>query len=126
MSRLSAILIMITACLAITGGASIVDAGPLEQLSHGGRAGDRPSEHAFRGLWSPDPESAVYPADKNVQTLFRVRYYRQEWKFKKYETFTNFPEAKYFLLKKKMEGYTANLSIHEIAKRPRKGDYWLP
>lgn len=120
MIRFSALTIIIAAGIGMTNADAVI-AGPLEQLSQGG-----PSEEAFRGLWSPDPETADYPAGENVQAIFRVRYYRQEWKFKKYATFATFPEAKYFLLKKKMEGYTANLSVHEIAKRPRKGDYWLP
>ena len=120
MIRFYALTIIVAAGIGMTS-TKLALAGPLEQLSQGG-----PSDASFRGLWSPDPETADYPSGENVHTIFRVRYYRQEWKFKKYETFANFPEANYFLLKKKMEGYTANLSIHEIAKRPRKRDYWLP
>ena len=101
--------------------AAIAHAGALEALSHGGAGAAQ-----FQGLWSPDAGEEEYRAGKNVQCVFRVRWYKQGWKYKRYAAFGSFTEAQQFQLKKKMEDYTANLSIHEISLPPQKKDYWLP
>ena len=101
--------------------AGSVQAGALEALSQGG-----PGVAQFQGLWSPDAGAEEYQGGQNVRCVFRVRWYKQSWKYKRYAAFGTFAEAKQFLLKKKMEGYTSNLTIHEISPPPAKKNYWLP
>mgnify|MGYP006908257013 FL=1 len=101
--------------------AGSVQAGALDALSRGGAG-----EAHFQGLWSPAAGAEEYQAEDNVRCVFRVRWYKQGWKYKRYAAFPTFREAKQFLLKKKMEGFTSNLTIHEISPPPAKKNYWLP
>ena len=95
--------------------AGSVHAGALEALSHGG-----PDVSSFQGLWSPAPGAEHYESDENIRVVFRVRYYKMGWKYKRYAAFSTLVEAKQFLLKKQMEGYTSNLSIHEFSVPPKR------
>ena len=96
-------------------------AGALDALAQGG-AGDA----AFQGFWVQRSDETQYQGAENTTNVFRVRYYKQSWKYKRYAAFRTFADAQQFLLKKKMEGYTANLSIYEFSSAPKKQDYWLP
>ena len=62
-----------------------------------------------------------------MKCVFRVRYYKHNWKYKKYAAFGNFAAARVFMLQQKMNGYFAHLSIHEIHPTPAKGlGNWVP
>ena len=101
--------------------AGYVHAGALDALARGGA-----EDAAFDGFWVQRSDETQYQGAENTTSVFRVRYYKQGWKFKRYAAFRSFAPAKQFLLKMKMEGYTANLSIHEISPAPKKSQYWLP
>ena len=96
-------------------------AGALSALAEGGA-----SDANFQGFWVQRSDADRYQNAENTTSVFRVRYYKQGWKYKRHAAFGSFEQAKQFMLKKKMEGYIANLSIHEISLPPKKQDYWLP
>jgi len=110
--------VIAAACCA---GAASAAAGGLEALRQGGYASGQAEE-----IWAQRSDENHYRPAGDATCLFRVRYYKLNWQHKKHATFGTFADAKLFLLRMKMKGYYANLSIHELHRRPKKSAYWLP
>lgn len=113
--------LMIAAAAAIALSTAAASAGGLQSLAQGG-----PAPGQLHGLWSSTPNQHEYQPAQGVRCVFRVRFYKQTWQHKKYRTFATFRQAKLFMLQAKMQGYLANLSIHELHPRPQAVDAWLP
>ena len=111
----------IIAAAAVALSSAAASAGGLQTLAQGGQAPEQ-----LHGFWSQSPREQEYQPPQGVRCVYRVCFYKQTWKRKVCQVFPTFKQAKVAMLRSKLQGYYADLTIHELHAKPKRGDYWLP